>query len=161
MTDALTLRPLAETDAPFVLRLLTDAGWLRWIGDRGVHSLDEARAYVRKGPQAMAREHGAGLRLVEASGVAAGLCGLLVRDGHTGMDLGFAFLPEFRGRGLATQSGRMVLDDARERLGLARVSAFVSPGNAASVAVLTRLGFAFEAMAALGGEPVEQYGAAL
>ncbi len=161
MTDALTLRPLVEADAPFVLRLLTDAGWLRWIGDRGVHSLDDARAYVRNGPQAMDRDHGVGLRLVEVNGAAAGLCGLLVRDGHDGMDLGFAFLPEFRGRGLATQAGQIVLDDARDRLGLAHVSAFVSPGNAASVAVLARLGFAFEAVTALGGDPVEQYGAAL
>lgn len=166
-TARLTLRAPVDADAPFVLRLLTDAGWLRWIGDRGVHSLGDARDYIRTGPQAMLREHGVGLHVVSVGGTIgvggtpAGLCGLLRRDGHADADLGFALLPEFRGQGLATEAARAVLADARERLGLARVAAFVSPGNAASVAVLTGLGFAFEAATALGGEPVEQFGLAL
>ncbi len=166
-TARLALRELVDADAPFVLRLLTDAGWLRWIGDRGVHSLDEAHGYIRTGPQAMLREHGVGLHVVDVASpdgtasTAAGLCGLLRRDGHPDADLGFALLPEWRGRGLAAESARAVLADARERLGMARVAAFVAPGNAASVAVLTGLGFAFEAATTLGGEPVEQFGVAL
>lgn len=160
-TERAVLREPVDADAPFVLRLLTDAGWLRWIGDRGVHSLDDARAYIRNGPQAMMSEHGVALHVVDVAGTPAGLCGLLRRDGHPDADLGFALLPEFRGQGLVTESARAVLADARDRLGLRRVVAFVSPGNAASVAVLTGLGFAFETLTALGGDPVEQYGLAL
>lgn len=160
-TERIVLRELADADAPFVLSLLTDAGWLRWIGDRGVHSLDDSRAYIRAGPQAMLAEHGVALHVISVAGTPAGLCGLLRRDGHPDADLGFALLPEFRGRGLVAEAARAVLADARERLGLARVAAFVSPGNAASVAVLTGLGFALETTAALGGDPVEQYGVAL
>ena len=161
VSERLALRPLSEADAAFVLRLVTDPDWLRHIGDRGVHSLADARAFVRDGPAAMLRDWGVGLHLVEAGGVPAGFCGLLRREGRPDLDLGFAFLPEFRGQGLATEAATAVLDHARETLGLRRVAAFVSPGNAASVRVLDRLGFAFETMTALGGDPVEQYGVAL
>jgi RimJ/RimL family protein N-acetyltransferase len=161
VSERLTLRELAEADAPFVLALLTDPDWLRWIGDRGVASLDDARRYVRDGPQAMLRDHGVGLHVVEVAGVPAGLCGLLRREGHADADLGFALLPAFRGQGIVSEASRGVLADARERLGLTRIVAFVSPGNAASVAVLTGLGFAFETLTALGGDPVEQYWVAL
>ena len=160
-TGRTVLRELTDADAPFVLRLLTDAGWLRWIGDRGVRSLDDARAYIRSGPQAMRRAHGVALHVVDVAGTPAGLCGLLRRDGHPDADLGFALLPEFRGQGLVAETARAVLADARTRLGLRRVVAFVSPGNAASIAVLSGLGFAFETLTTLGGDAVEQYGAAL
>ncbi len=161
MTGRVVLREPVDADAPFVLRLLTDAGWLRWIGDRGVTSLETARSYIRTGPRAMLAEHGVGLHVIEVAGTPAGLCGLLRRDGYADADLGFALLPEFRGQGLVAESARAVLADARERLGLIRVAAFVSPGNAASVAVLTCLGFVLETTAALGGDPVEQYGVTL
>ncbi len=160
-TERTVLRELVDADAPFILRLLTDAGWLRWIGDRGVHSLGDARAYIRNGPQAMLAERGVALHVIDVAGTPAGLCGLLRRDGHPDADLGFALLPEFRGQGLVAESARAVLADARERLGLTRVVAFVSPGNAASVAVLSGLGFAFETTTAFGDDPVEQYGLAL
>ena len=160
-TERVTLRELADADAPFVLRLLTDASWLRWIGDRGVTSLETARDYIRTGPQAMLAAHGVGLHVIEVGGTPAGLCGLLRREGHADADLGFALLPEFRGQGLVSESARAVLADARTRLGLARVVAFVSPGNTASVAVLAGLGFRLETLTSLGSDPVEQYGVAL
>lgn len=156
-TARLVLRELTEDDAAFVLQLLTDPDWLRHIGDRGVHSLGDARAYVRGGPQAMRRDHGVGLLVVERGGVPAGLCGLLRRDGHADVDLGYALLPEHRGAGIASEAARAVLDHACDTLGLGRVVAYVSPGNDASVRVLSGLGFAFEGTTRLGGDEVDLY----
>ena len=160
-TERLVLRELTEADAPFVLRLVTDPDWLRHIGDRGVHTLDDARAYICNGPQAMIRDHGFGLWLVEAGGVPVGLCGLLRRDGLDGVDLGYALLPEHRGAGIATEATRAVLAYARDTLGLARVAAYVSPSNDASVRVLTGLGFVREGDADLGNDAVDVYAVAL
>ncbi|MEU5094560.1 GNAT family N-acetyltransferase [Streptomyces sp. NPDC020996] len=57
-----------------------------------------------------------------------------------GTDLGFAVHPRAQGRGIAREAGRACLDLAFRRLALPAVFAFVLPGNAASIAVLRRLG---------------------
>ena len=81
------------------------------------------------------------------------MCGLLKRDQLPDVDLGYAFFPEFWSRGYAHESARAVLQWAAER-GIDRIVAIVSPGNAASIRLLNKLGFAFERMATLSpGEP--------
>jgi [ribosomal protein S5]-alanine N-acetyltransferase len=49
-TNRLILRLLNEDDAPFILRLVNEPSWLRFIGDKGVRSLEDARGYLRTGP---------------------------------------------------------------------------------------------------------------
>jgi RimJ/RimL family protein N-acetyltransferase len=153
----LGLRPLTEADAPFLLELLNDPDWHRHIGDRGVRSLDDARAYVRNGPMAMYARHGFGLWAVEGRGdepaEALGICGLLKRDTLDDIDLGFAFLACHRGRGLALEAARLSLDHAREVLGKTRVLAITSLDNHSSIRLLERLGFHFERILTLGNDP--------
>ena len=148
-TDRLSLRHLAEDDAGFVLELTNDPDWLRFIGDRGVRTLDDARAYVRDGPAASYARHGFGLYLVELKDgrAPAGICGLLRRDWLDDVDLGFAFLPRFRGMGLAHEAARGTLEYGRGVLGLRRIAAIVSPENAGSIRLLEKLGMRFERMA--------------
>ena len=155
-TERLSLRQLTGDDAAFVLELTNDPDWLRFIGDRGVCDLDDARAYVRDGPAASYARHGFGLYLVELSDgcVPAGICGLLRRDWLDDADLGFAFLPRFRGMGLAYEAARGTLEHSRGALGLSRIAAIVSPDNAGSIRLLEKLGMRFERMALPpGGDP--------
>jgi RimJ/RimL family protein N-acetyltransferase len=142
-TERLRLRELAAGDCGFVLELLNDPAFVANIGDRGVRTPADALAYVEQGPGASYRRHGYGLYLVEArdGGAPLGLCGLVRRDALPHPDVGFAFLPAFRGRGYALEAARAVLDDARAR-GLPRVLAIVKPGNAPSRRLLLRLGLA-------------------
>ena len=158
-TSRLILREPTAADAAFVLALVTDPDWLRHIGDRGVTSLADARAYIEAGPAASVRRHGFGLRLVELRDgrVPAGLCGLIRRDGLDDADLGFAFLPAHRGQGLAAEAAAVTLDDAWRRLGMRRVVAIVSADNAASVRLLARLGFALDGPTTVGGDRVDLY----
>jgi RimJ/RimL family protein N-acetyltransferase len=137
------LREPHPDDAPFVLRLVNDPDWLRYIGDRGVHTLEQARRFIADGPQAMFARCGHGLFVVQslADGAALGLCGLIRRDGLPAPDLGFAFLPEHRGRGIAREAAGLVLRHGREVLGLGRILAITLPDNASSVRLLERLGF--------------------
>lgn len=145
-TPRLLLRELTDADAPFVLALLNDPGFLQHIGDKGVRTLDDARGYLQSGPFASYAAHGFGLWRVALRGddEAIGMCGLLRRDWLDAPDLGYAFLPAARGRGLAQEAADAVLRLARERLGLHRVLAIVSRDNAASIRLLERAGFARE-----------------
>jgi RimJ/RimL family protein N-acetyltransferase len=156
-TARLNLRRLQQGDAPFILKLLNDPGWLRYIGDRGVRSLDDAVGFMVRGPLRMYAEHGFGLWLVEdrASGEAAGLCGLLRREGLDDPDIGFAFLPEFRGRGFALEASQAVLRHAHDTLGFARVLAITVPTNLPSRRVLERLGLRYERTVQLPNGEVE------
>lgn len=142
-TARLRLRPLCPGDADFVVRLLNDPDFLLHIGDRGVRSEDDARRYIVEGPMASHARHGFGLDCVELpSGEPAGICGLLRRPVLEDADVGYALLPEFRGRGLAAEAVDAVLRDARVRLGLRRVAAVVADGNVPSIRLLERAGFA-------------------
>lgn len=142
-TQRLVLRRLTAEDAPFVLRLLNDPDWLRFIGDKSVHSLDDARDYLRKGPIAMYARNGFGLLLtaLKDGGVPIGMCGLIRREGLADVDIGFAFLPAFRGRGYALESAKAVMSHGRSVLGLDRIVAIASLDNESSARLLDRLGF--------------------
>lgn len=152
-TTRLQLRPLAEDDAPFIVALLNEPSFLRYIGDRKVRTLEEAGAYVRNGPQASYTQHGFGLLLVvrREDEAPIGMCGLLKRDALDDADLGFAFLPAAWGKGYASEAATAVLEHGREALGLRRVAAIVQPDNDASLRVLARLGFVFERMLRMPG----------
>jgi RimJ/RimL family protein N-acetyltransferase len=145
-TERLLLRWVAVEDAEFILKLVNDPAWLRYIGDRGVRSLEDAREYIRKGPVDMYRRFGFGLYLVELKddGIPIGICGLLKRDTLEDVDIGFAFLPAFRSKGYAFESAAAVLEHGKSRFGLKRLVAITSPHNRISARLLEKLGFKFE-----------------
>ena len=145
-TERLRLRLLDETDAAFILELVNEPSWLRFIGDKGVRNLDDARRYLRDGPMAMYAKQGFGLYRVEAkeSGQAIGMCGLIKRDSLDDVDIGFAFLPAHWGRGYAREAAAATLAHGQRDLGLRRIVAITSLDNERSIALLEGLGFAFE-----------------
>jgi len=152
-TERLRLRPFRDSDAPMVLELLNDPGWLRFIGDRKVRSLDDARGYVRKLHETYER-HDFGLYMVERKDdhEPLGMCGLVKRDTLRDPDLGFAFLARHRGAGYAEEAARATLRHAANDLGLPRLAAVVTPGNERSASLLEKLGFARESTTPWNGD---------
>lgn len=152
-TDRLIVRHFTLDDAAFILELLNDPDWLRFIGDRGVRTLDDARAYLINGPLAMYQRSGFGLYAValKSSGVPIGMCGLIKREGLDDVDLGFAYLPEYRAQGYGYEAAAAVLADGRQTFGLKRIVAITSLDNEKSIRLLERLGFAFEKIIRLPG----------
>jgi RimJ/RimL family protein N-acetyltransferase len=144
-TERLVLREMVNEDAPFILELLNDPSFISNIGDRGVRSGDDARAYIRSGPAASYAQNGFGLWLVELRDgeVPIGICGLLRRDVLEDVDIGFAYLPAFRSKGYGFEAARAVLDYARTSLRLPRVVAIVSEENETSAKLLEKLGMSF------------------
>jgi RimJ/RimL family protein N-acetyltransferase len=158
-TERLLLREFTADDAGFVLRLVNEPAFLRYIGDRGVRTLDDARRYIADGPVASHARHGHGLMRVvrKADGVAIGMCGVLRRDTLPDPDIGFSFFPEFWSQGYALESARAVMHDARSTLGLARILAVTTKDNEPSMRLLGRLGFRFERMVSLGSEELRLF----
>ena len=145
ITDRLTISPLQLEDAGFVLELVNSPGWLKYIGDRNIHTLEAAEEYIRTGPWTTAEQHGFSLLRVALTGsdIPIGMCGFLKRDFLDHPDIGFAFLPVYEGQGYATESCKAVLNHFSEKLNLTTVLAMTHPGNKKSQALLQRLGFKF------------------
>jgi [ribosomal protein S5]-alanine N-acetyltransferase len=153
-TERLVLRHVEADDAAFILELLNSPGWIRFIGDRGVRTIEGAREYIRKGPAAMVERHGFSLYLVElkADGTPLGMCGLIKRDSLDDVDIGFAFLARYNGRGYAFESASAVMQHARQALGLSRIVAITSVDNHSSIRLLEKIGLRFEKMVTLPGD---------
>ena len=156
-TERLSLRWLTIDDAAFILELVNDPAWLRFIGDKGIQTLRDAENYILNGPVDMYGRLGFGLYLVELKQGRrpVGLCGLLKRAELDDVDLGFAIHADFRQRGFAYEAAKAVLTRTRNVLGLNQVLAITSPDNEASGRLLEKLGFYFERMTRLGAEVTE------
>lgn len=153
-TERLVVREFTFADAEFIVRLLNDPSFIDNIADKGVRTLDDARTYLRDGPLASYARHGFGLWLVALSegGDPIGICGLIRRDGLDGVDLGYALLPEFCGRGYALEAAAGVVAHARAALGLGSLLAIVNEDNAPSIRLLAKLGFQYQRMVRLAGD---------
>jgi [ribosomal protein S5]-alanine N-acetyltransferase len=155
-TQRLELRELVLEDAEFILRLLNERAFLRFIGDKGVRTLADAREYLSKGPIDSYRRYGFGLYLTSMRGGGPiGMCGLVKRDSLPDVDVGFAFLEQYWSKGYAAESAAAVLAWAREHLRLSRIIAITAPDNAGSIAVLQKIGLRFERMVTLPGDSQE------
>lgn len=145
-TARLTLRAFTQGDAAFIVELLNDPDWLRFIGDRKVRSIADAQTYLSNGPIAHETTHGFALGAVQRTGDGAlvGMCGLIRREGLDDVDLGYAFLPAYRGQGYAREAAAAWLACGFERHGLKRVVAITAVDNAASGKVLEAIGMRFE-----------------
>lgn len=158
-TPRLRLRELHDGDAGFLLELLNDPDFIANIADRGVRSEAQASAYLAAGPVASYAKHGYGLWAVEMKpgGELAGVCGLVRRDFLDHPDIGYAFLPAWRGRGLAAEAARATLAHAFGPLGLPRLLAIVNEGNLASRRLLESLGMHSLGLQPVGGQDLVVY----
>lgn len=141
-TARLRLRRMTEGDAAFIFELLNEPLFHRFIGDKGVRTLDDALNYLRTGPIASYREHGFGLFLVEqrADGLPIGMSGLLKRPSMQDVEVGFAFLARFSGHGFATEAGQAVIELGEQKFRLRRIAAIADVDNEASARVLGKIG---------------------
>jgi RimJ/RimL family protein N-acetyltransferase len=148
----LKLRKLTIKDVDFIVKLLNNPDWLKYIGDRGVKNVQDALVYIQQGPQTMYQQYATGLLLVEslAHQQPVGLCGLLKRIELAHPDLGFAFLPEYRKQGFALEAAKLVLADVCEQKLTEKVLAITSVDNEKSINLLKKLNFSFTGLIRLG-----------
>lgn len=161
-TGRLRLRRLTRLDAPFLVGLLNEPAWHRFIGDRGVRTAEDAEAYLEKSYLAGYARDGFSMFLVErlSDGAPLGVCGLMRRDILDDVDLGFGFKSEHRRRGYAREAAEAMMRWGHESLGLGRIIAITHPENVASIHLLEKLGFRDEGLVKpyADGEVVRRFG---
>ena len=153
-TERLLLSRLSYADCEFIVELLNEPSFKRYIGDKKVRSHEDAKEYLRNGPVGSYERHGFGMFLVrdKIDSTPMGMCGLVKREEFDAPDVGFAFLQRFWGQGYAVESAIAVLEYGKNVLQLPRIIAMVDSDNGASVRLVVKLGMTFATMARMPGE---------
>ena len=144
-TERLFLQPTTEEDAGFILELLNSPKWLEYIGDRNVHTEEDAKQYIKNkiSPQLEKLGFGNYTLIRKTDKVKIGSCGLYDREGLEGIDIGFAMLPAFEGLGYGFESASKVLEIGRTVFNLERFSAITTKNNLASQRLIEKLGLRY------------------
>ena len=144
-TQRLRLREFTNADTEFIIALLNSPGWLEFIGDRNVRTKEEALTYLENGPLKSYRENGFGLWMVELkeNNIPIGMCGIISRPNLEKPDIGFAFLPEYNGKGYGYEMASATLDFAREELNIPVLYAITLAENKNSIRLLEKIGLKY------------------
>jgi len=161
-TERLILRDVTPADAPFILELMNDPGWLQNIGDRGVRSVEQAEAYIKDKIIKQYVKNGFGMYCVVMRDgeeqKLLGQCGLVKRGALEHVDLGFAFLQEYCGKGYGTEAALAVKDLALNVFHLDELVAITTVDNVASQKVLEKIGLRYvDTRELVGIEGVSRY----
>ena len=145
-TPRLIIDRLQTGDSAFIFKLLNDPDWIRFIGDRHIHTDIDAQAYIENGPLKSYAQNGFGLYRVsiKEDNIPIGICGLIKRAELEDVDIGYAFLKEFRGKGYALEATLAVLNYGHQEIGLHRIVAITTPDNEDSIRLLENAGLSFE-----------------
>lgn len=145
-TDRLIIAKMTLDDALFMLELLNTPNWIKYIGDRNVKTVEEAKNYMQNGVLKSYEESGFGfykLLLKDERNKTIGTCGLVKREQLEDVDIGFAMLPEYEGKGYGKESAQEIMKLAKTRFNLHRIAAIVLPSNDSSVKLLEKLGLTY------------------
>ncbi|MCU1287845.1 MAG: ribosomal-protein-alanine acetyltransferase [Acidobacteria bacterium] len=156
-TERTTLREITENDAAFILDLMNQPSFIKYIGDRDVRTIDAARREIENRFLKSYTESGFGFWAVELkdSNTPIGICGFVKRETLPEPDVGFAFLPQFERKGYAYEAALAVMKYGREKLNLQRVLAITTRENERSVKLLEKLGLSFVRLIAMPHEKEE------
>lgn len=141
-TERLLLKPTSLADAKFIFELMNTPKWLEYIGDRNVKTIESAKAYIanRMMPQLQRLGYSNYTILRKSDDAKIGTCGLFDREGLEGIDIGFAFLPEYEKKGYAIEATNKLKDMAFNEFEIPELSAITAKNNGASQALLEKLG---------------------
>ncbi|HDM8195612.1 TPA: GNAT family N-acetyltransferase [Vibrio harveyi] len=145
-TKRLTLRLVSVEDAPFILELYNQPDFYRFVGDKQIRTLEEAKRYIQDNMLRMQELKGVSLLVVETNHdkKPVGICGLVKRDTLTAFDIGYGYLPSAYGKGYAKEAASVVVDFAREEMNIENLVAITNNDNIRSISLLEKLGFQFE-----------------
>lgn len=155
-SDRLIFSEFSVKDAAFVFELLNTESWLKYIGDRGVKTLEDAKIHILN-KYMKSYEGGFGMwkLSLKTNGTPIGMCGLINRDTLEDIDIGFAFLPQFESKGYGFEAASATLDFAKKSLGLKRVVAITIKENERSIALIKKLGLKHEKQFWMEGDSEE------
>jgi len=156
-TERLILRPTAPEDAAFFFELVNSPKWLKFIGDRNIKSVEEAKEYIKIKMQPQQKRLGFSNYTVirKSDQTKMGTCGLFDREGLEGIDIGFAFLSEYEKNGYAYEAANKIKTIGIELFGLKQINAITTKDNFSSQKLLEKLGLRFKSMVTIPNDKEE------
>ena len=144
-TQRLMLKPIDEQDSQLLLELYNTPKFLRYIGDRKINTLEDAKKYIRENmlPQFNRLAYGNFVVIRKSDNKKIGSCGLFDREGLAGVDIGFSFLPEYEKKGYAFESANKLKELALTQFGLKKIAAITTKENIESQKLIEKLGLQF------------------
>lgn len=146
-TNRLIISQFTLEDANFFLELVNTPNWIKYIGERHIKTIEQAQEAIKNGHLKSYKTYGFGfykLQLKEHNNITIGTCGLIKRDSLDHVDIGFAMLPKFEGKGFGFESSQAMLKLAKETFKLEKIVAITLPTNTNSIKLLEKLGLSFE-----------------
>ena len=119
--------------------------WIKYIGDKNINSIDDAKVYVNTKIVPQQKSHGYSVYTLikKIDKVKIGTCGLYDRDGIEGFDLGFAILPKYENMGYGFESAKKLINISFKEFSLDSLSAITTKDNMSSIKLIKKLGFKF------------------
>lgn len=156
-TERLLIRPTDLTDAAFLVKLMNSPGWLQYIGDRQVYSEKDAIDYIKNriAPQFDRLGYGNYTIIRKIDNEKIGSCGLYDRDGVDGIDIGYALLPQFQGKGYAFEAVNLLKNIAFNQFNLPEINAITNKESLPSQQLLKKIGLSFKTYVTLPNEEEE------
>lgn len=156
-TERLYLRPTQEEDAAFILELLNSPKFIKYVGDRNVHSVGSARKYIQEKmlPQLEKLGYANYTVITKKDHKKIGTCGLYNREGIEGIDIGFAFLPNYENQGYGFEAASKIMNAGFNDFGITQINAYTTKDNMGSQRLLEKLGFTQTGTINLPNDPEE------
>ncbi|TYA52396.1 GNAT family N-acetyltransferase [Formosa maritima] len=146
-TTRLIISKITLDDAQFFLELVNTPNFKKYIGDRNLKTVTNTKTYLSNGTIKSYKDFGFGfykLQLKEENNKSIGTCGLVKREQLEHVDIGFALLPDYEGRGFGFESSEAILKLAKNKFKLDKIFAITLPTNTNSIKLLEKLGLSFE-----------------
>ncbi len=149
-TERLKLSLYTAADAAFLIELMNTKGWLQYIGDRNMHTQEDAIRYIQDRILQPFHENGYGMYKVSLKeyGIPIGSCGLVQRRYLPYPDIGFAYLTEYCGKGYGYEAAKAILSQLCPYHSISKIGAITTPDNEPSQRLLKKLGFTDEGLLA-------------
>lgn len=154
-TNRTYIREFTLADAEAVLAFSSNEQVTRYTGDAGLMtSLEDARQVISNIWLKEYKQYGYGRWAVvdKSNDRVIGFCGLKFLPNVGMPDIGYRFLPEYWGKGLATETAQACIKFCKEQLAVTTFFADVMEENTASVNVIKKLGLTFTKYVQEGGE---------
>ena len=154
-TERLLLKPTDIEDAEFTLELMNSPGWIKFIGDRHIKTVEQASRYIQEKTLSQYQRLGFGnfTVILQQNGYKIGSCGLYDREGLEGVDLGFAFLEQYQGQGYAFEAAQKMVDLAFSKFEQRSIQAITTLDNYSSQNLLEKLNMEFQEMIRIPNDP--------
>ncbi len=143
-TERLQHRAFTPDDAEAFFAINSNPEVMRYTGEPPLESLGAARRAIVDYPDFDEVGYGRWACVLRDTQAVIGFCGLKYLPDLDEVDVGYRFLPEYWGRGLATEACIASLDFGFNTLRLDQIIAMVIPENAASIRVLEKSGMQFD-----------------